>query len=337
VKIRAIQFLEDRVAEFKELAPAAVQELVASWEFCWVDIDITGAKESEVKDLLEEKLEFHPLTVEDCYSSQPYTPKADDYEDYQFYIFHYFTINQRTGEVEARELNVYVGRNYVITVHRSELAEFKEHMLPVPEYLQTTSEKPVMFLHHLLDIIVDAYISELTHVQLLADRIEEMILAGRGIQSRMRERELMRNILTLRQSLNVMRRSILPERAIVHGIMRKQHPEEEEEEAEAVRYLSDLIDQLERSLDILEHERDALANLMDLHITLVSNRTNEIIRILTIITVILMPLNLIAGIYGMNFKYMPEIMHPAGYPMVLLLMGGIAAVLLYFFRKRGWI
>ena len=337
MKIRAIQIVDGNAIDFRALAPAQVQDMVSGWEFCWVDIDISGSTETEIKGLLGEKLAFHPLTVEDCLAYQPYTPKADDYEDYQFYIFHYFTINPRSGEVEARELDVYLGRTYVVTVHRAELTELQDHIIPIPGYLLETSEKPLMFLHHILDIIVDAYISELTHVQKLADSIEAMILAGRSTQNRLKEREFVRSILILRQSLTVMRRSILPERAIIHGLIRKQHPEEQEEEAEAVRYLSDLYDHLERSLDILEQEKDSIGSLMDLHMTLVTNRTNEIIRILTVITVILMPLNLIAGIYGMNFRYMPELMTRYGYPAVWLLMISIASGLAYLFKKRGWL
>ncbi|MCD6118752.1 magnesium/cobalt transporter CorA [bacterium] len=336
MKIRAIQFTDDEIIEIKDPSVDEVVALTTSWAFCWIDLDISGARESDVTELLVDKLGFHALTAEDCFVQQTYTPKVDDYEDYQFYIFHYFVIDEN-GQVVARELNVYVGRNFVITVHRTELKEFRHQLTPFPDYLTTTSEKTTLFLHHILDVIIDAYISELNHVQKLSDRIEEMILAGRSTRIRSEARVLVRNMLTLRQSLTVMRRSVQAERVIIGGLIRAQRPEEEEEEAEAVRYLNDLLDHLDRAIEILGHERDALADLMDLHITLASDRTNEIIRILTVISAIILPLNLIAGIYGMNFQYMPELTKPWAYPTVWAVMILLAGGLLYLFRKRGWI
>ena len=335
MKIRAIQFTDEDVVKLKDPSAEEVVALINSWEFCWIDLDITGDREQTVMDLLINRLGFHELSAEDCFAQVTYTPKVDSYEDYQFYIFHYF-ITTEQGQVEARELNAYVGRNYVLTVHRTELKEFRTQLTPFPDYLRTTSEKALLFLHHILDVIVDAYISELNHVQKLADNIEELILSGLSTKTRNRSRDLVRNILTLRQSLTVMRRSIQAERIIIGGLIREQRPEEEEE-AEVVRYFRDLSDHLDRSLEILSQERDALADIMDLHITLTNDRTNEIIRILTVVSTILLPLNLIAGIYGMNFDYMPELNTPWAYPFFIFLMLVVAGSMLYLFRKRGWV
>ncbi len=335
MKIRAIQYTDDGIVTIKDPGVDEVVALINSWEFCWIDLDITGDSEKPVSNLLVDKLGFHPLSAEDCFVQLTFTPKMDDYEDYQFYIFHYFVINEQ-GQVEARELNAYVGRNYVLTVHRTELKEFRHQLTPLPDYLQTTSEKALLFLHHLLDVIIDAYIAELNHVQRLADKIEELILAGLSYKTRGKSRELVRNILTLRQSLTVMRRSIQAERVIIGGLIREQRPEEEEE-AEVVRYFKDLLDNLDRSLEILAQEKDTLADIMDLHMTLSTDRTTEIIRILTVVSTILLPLNLIASIYGMNFESMPELYHPLGYPTVIVVMISLASSMVYLFRRRGWI
>jgi magnesium transporter len=335
MKIRAIQYTDDGIVTIKDPGVDEVVALINSWEFCWIDLDITGDSEKPLFSLLVDKLEFHPLSAEDCFAQLTYTPKMDDYEDYQFYIFHYFVINEQ-GQVEARELNAYVGRNYVLTVHRTELKEFRHQLTPFPDYLRTTSEKALLFLHHILDVIIDAYIAELNHVQRLADKIEELILAGLSYKTRGKSRELVRNILTLRQSLTVMRRSIQAERVIIGGLIRGQRPEEEEE-AEVVRYFRDLQDHLDRSLEILSQEKDTLADIMDLHMTLTTDRTNEIIRILTVVSTILLPLNLIASFYGMNFESMPELYHPLGYPTVIVVMISLAVGMVYLFRRRGWL
>ncbi len=336
ILIRAIQLQDGEAVKLKQPSFEQVEELITSWEFSWVDLDITDAPEKEVVELLVNRLKFHPLTAEDCYARLTFMPKADDYEDYQFFIFHYFIINKQ-GEVEARELNVFVGRNYVITVHRKELHEFRHQLMPIPENIHTSSEKAMLFLHHILDVIIEAYLSELTHVQKMADDIENMILAGESVKSRLGARKLVRYILALRQSVTVMRRSVQAERVIIGGLIRSQRPREEEEEAEVVRYFNDLLDQLDRAIEILGQERDALTNIMDLHMTLVTDRTNEIIRILTVISAIILPLNLVAGIYGMNFENMPELGHPAAYYLVLLFMVVLSVGLIVFFRKRGWI
>lgn len=336
--IRAVHFHDGKFVELDAPAKEDVVLLTESWEFAWIDLDITGAGEEEVKGILGEGgLGFHPLTIEDCYVHQTYTPKVDDYESYQFYIFHYFVITPGESEVEARELNVYVGRNFVITVHRSELTEFSDGLFPLPDYLSTTSEKATLFLHHLLDVIMDAYISELNHIESMSDHIEEMIVAGASTVSRMSARGLVKEILALRRSLSVMRQSLQTERIIIEGIIRSQSPSEDAEEAEVVRYLRDLLDHLDRAIAILAHEKDNLKDIMDLHITLASDRTGEIIRVLTVISAVILPLMLIASIYGMNFKYMPELSTPWGYPLVWTVMAVIAGGLLIFFRRRGWI
>lgn len=324
----------------------AAVALIQSDEFTWVDLNIADANYSRLQKLLIERLGFHPATFDDCIQPTPFhQPKLDEEHDYRFISFIYYT-GSIDNELEPRELNIYAGRNYVITVHREAMPELFAQFNRFPPHILRYEEKDVLFLQHVLDMIIDGYRGILKSIEQRCDELELAVLseqpAGKrnhpgstGVREQLQD---MRHILRCRQALVLLRRTLSAEQGILHHLVSEFSGEDAPAaNLEIAIYFRDVVDHVSKYLQIIETEERSLNHMMEVHALITNNRTNEIIYILTLMSAIMLPLNFIVGFFGMNHTNLWLIHNPEGIWIVTLGMVLVSAGLLYYFKTRRWI
>lgn len=292
----------------------------------WVDMECPTVEEQQ--RLLGQQFRFHPLAVEDVIN-EVHVPKVDDYGGYLYLVFHSLTAGDEPMDIHTREIDVFVGPNYLVTIHEipSETINKMWHR----DYHQERglARGIALLLYEMLDRQVDSYMTLLDHFE---SRIEE--LGDLIFQSISNEEAILNEILTAKSSTLRVRRILLPQREVFEHLA---HDDLSAIPPESRIYFQDLYDHLTRFAGLAEGMRELVQSTMATHLTLSSNRLNEVMKVLTIISTIFMPLSFIAGIYGMNFHYMPELGWRWGYPMVWGIFIVIAIMMLLFFRRRRWI
>jgi len=311
---------------------------------CW-DLDIDALKQAvETKDgLLWVSLEkptpqemqlylgdifhFHPLAIEDSQSVGYQTPKVDDYEAYLFIIAHALHPNHDLASFETSELNCFLGSNYVVTSHLApEMPPVQTVWKRMQRDERLTHHGADFLLHAILDALVDEYMP-------LIDQLDEEIeLLEDAIIENPRQPTLTR-ILALKHSTMNLRRIIGPQREVMNRLSRDEYPQIG---ARSRIYFRDIYDHLVRIQDLVESIRDLISDALSTYLSATSNRLNEIMKALTIVSTFFLPLSFVAGVYGMNFQYMPEIPWEYGYVMVWGIFISIVVGMLTYFKRRGW-
>ncbi len=290
-------------------------------ELVWIDFE---APVTEETTLLSGYFNFHPLAIEDCVT-ETLLPKVDDFGDYIFLVLHG---SQAAGEnrFDTSELNFFLGANYLVTYHDTPSRSIKEARERCLKNLPSIPRRTDFLLHEILDRMVDHYFPVLEQFE---DSIERLELDIFG-QSR---KETLNEIITLKKEVMSLRRVITPQQEILNRLSRDNFAVIS---SKAAIYYRDVYDHLVQISGLADTYRDHLSGTLDAYLSIVSNRLNEVMKVLTIFTAILMPLTLITGIYGMNFEYMPELRSRYGYYGVLGGMAVIAISLVIYFRKRKW-
>jgi magnesium transporter len=346
VRFEAVKIEGDQRILLSALHMKDVVELVKLEKFVWIDVDISSATERALYEFLVERLDFHPATVQDCLQPTSYhQPKIDEEQEYKFITFLYYE-QRPNGELIVRELNIYASETYVITVHRHGCAELLAEFRKLPRHIEEYDQRAVLFLHHILDVVVDSYAKIMRDLQQKSDQMEISILQGRRrrmISLRIfhrHEDEMadMRQILLSRQSLVMLRRTLAGELRIINQLIGEYDFEGASEKSEEIAiYFRDIADHVRKYLEIIESEDRSLNHLMEVHTLVTSYRTNEIIYLLTLISTVMLPLNLIVGFFGMNFDNLWFAHHPLGIWLVFFSMILLSAGLFAFFRAKGWI
>jgi magnesium transporter len=289
----------------------------------WADIE--AATEAE-QSVLTEIFHFHPLAVEDCIA-ETHLPKLDDYGDYLFLVVHHGARSpERPGTFSTVELNCFLGKRYLVTYHDSPSRSIAEVHRRFQKNSPSISHGVDFLLHEVLDGVVDNYFPILDDID---DRIGD--IERRVIDQP--DRAVLSEILTSKRDLMQLKRVTAPQRDILNRLSREPFTAID---PQARIYFRDVFDHLVRITDLAETYREHLTATLEAHLSLVSNRLNEVMKVLTVIATIILPLTLITGIYGMNFEWMPELHWRYGYPAVLGLMAVIAGFMLYGFKRKGW-
>lgn len=294
----------------------------------WIHLD--GIHNLEFLSKLGEVFHLHPLALEDVlHISQ--RPKVEDYEKYEFLVFIRVALQDR---LEFEQVSLFLGENFLITVQEKPGDVFE----PVRERIRsnrgTIRRSGADYLAYaLIDTLVDGFFPVL---ESLGERIEDL----EDQVAEKPSRETLQKIHQTRRELLNLRRAIWPERDAINSLLREESPLIS---PQTQVYLRDCYDHAIRILDILETYREIGTGLMDIYLSSMSNRLNEIMKVLTIITTFFIPLSFIAGIYGMNFNTakspwnMPELNWALGYPLALGIMAAVALGFLYFFRRKKWL
>jgi len=289
----------------------------------WIDVD--GLHEVEIIQQVGDCQGLHPLVLEDILNTQQ-RPKVEDFEDYLYIVLKMLYL--REGELTAEQVSLIVGNNFVISFQEGICGDV---FAPIRERLRSGKGRirgmgADYLAYSLMDAIVDNYFIVLEELGERIELLEEAVLAATTPQTA-------RQIHRLKRDMIFLRKSVWPLREVIGALERR----ESHLVTEAVTvYLRDLYDHTIQVIDTVEANRDMLAGLLDVYLSSVSNRMNAIMKVLTIIATIFMPLTFIAGLYGMNFKHMPELEWTWGYPAVLLLMALVAIGMLQFFRRKRW-
>jgi len=292
----------------------------------WIDMESPTHDDERV---LLDVFKFHPLTVEDCRENRHY-PKVEEFEGYIYLIVHGVRADTSPDRFNTIELDAFLGRNYVITYHHDTFRSIND----VKQLLRTSpvacQRGPAFLMHQILDRIVDYYSPVLDDFDDRVDRLEHEIF-----ESKHPNNAILSQIMDLKRSVLRMRRISVKQMDVLLRMSRGEFAEVIPEEMRP--FYRDIHDHLVRVTDLAESYRDLISGSLEAYLSVVSNRMNEIMKVLTIFSAIMLPLTFIAGVYGMNFENMPELHSRYGYYATWAIMIVVATGMLLLFWKRGWI
>jgi len=290
----------------------------------WVDIQKPTHADMQ---FIEKTFLFHPLAIEDCMASIQ-RPKIDRYDNCLFIVLHAALLAHNKEKATSHELNSFIGENYVVTVHFKLIASVSATWERCIKNIGIMSRGAAYLFYFLADALVDNYFPILEKL----DR--EIHKAGDNIFKEA-DSAALHKVFDLKENVLILRRILGPQRETMNFIARGDYKPIIPSELSI--YFRDVSDLLARINDNLDTYRDMLTSALDGYTSVTSNKLNEIIKVLTIIATIMMPLTLITGIYGMNFRFMPEIDWRYGYFATILVMVTIAVGMLLFFKKKKWL
>jgi len=290
----------------------------------WVDIEDTTSEDAQ---FLMDMFRFHPLTVADCVSKNIHPPKIDQFEDHLFIIVHGINYHIESDVVETTELGVFLGKNYVVTSHDVPMRSVDSTI----KWLQANG-RPMrrgadMLAHDILDALVDNIMPTIDELDEKCSNIESEVIEHP-------RKETLSSIMQFKRSILALNRVMSPQREIVNGLARGDYPLIGKK---AQIYYRNIYDHLVRIETLTQGLRDLADSALATYLSSVSNRMNEVMKVLSVVAAVFLPLTLLAGIYGMNFVNMPELQWRYGYFVVWGVMVLVALSLMAFFRKRRWL
>ncbi len=306
------------------ITPAAISDVLASGQqFVW--LDLADPVEADM-ELLRDEFGFHPLALEDTLRHHE-RPKIDVYDDYYFLVFATLRFDAERRHLEAQPMYLFIGKNYLVTAHHGQVRVIEDTLQRWQRNIDEVGRGGGALVYHLLDAIVDDYFPMIDD---LAERVESMeeLIFEHFQQSALHE------VFSLKRDLLAVRRIVAPERDVLNVLIRREVPIFERN---TLQYLQDVYDHVIRITDSIDTYRDLLSSALDSFLSIQSNQLNQIVKVLTIASIVLMSCALVAGIYGMNFEFMPELHWRYGYPFALVLMVAISGGLIAFFRWKEWL
>jgi magnesium transporter len=300
-----------------------VRESQARSELLWLELK---REDLALRELLRDAFKIHPLVVEDIWNDSQ-LPKVSDFDDFVQIIAHSIHPSSTPERVVLSELDIILGRRFIVTrVHGDSVLT-----LDGSRSRKLLEKGPAWIAHALLNHVVDDYVPLLDTIdQRIAELETEVIKKGESPSGK----GLVNRILILKRSLQTIRRVSIHQREL---LLRLSRGEFEEIPAESIPFFRDVYDHFVRVTDLAEGHRETLAALLDAFWSVQSHRMNEVMKTLTLISTIMMPLTFIAGVYGMNFDVMPELKLRYGYPVVLATMAAVALSIYVWFRTKRWI
>jgi magnesium transporter len=289
-------------------------------------VNISGVHKVDVLETLGKQFGLHPLLLEDLANTDQ-RPKLDDYETYVFLVMKMLTRTDR-GDTLVEQVSFVIGRNYVLSFQENGTDVFR----PVRDRLRAGKGRlrqlgSDYLLYALVDAVVDEYFAVLETLGEKIESLQERVMAHPNPDT-------LKDIHGLKRQLLFVRRAVWPLREAINNLSRSEHPFLREP---TKVFFRDVYDHVVQIVDTIETLREMVSASLDIYLSSVSYRLNTVMRVLTVITTIFMPLSFIASIYGMNFEHMPELKWEWGYPLILGLMGLVAAGMLLGFRQRKWL
>ncbi|MHB8193095.1 MAG: magnesium/cobalt transporter CorA [Bellilinea sp.] len=291
----------------------------------WVSLE--QPSEGEYRDYLADLFHFHPLAIEDCQSTGFQTPKVDDYGAYLFIVVLALLPGHDHTTLITEEIDIFLGNNFIVT-------SFNGPRMPAVEQLMQRLQRDERLLtngadflcHALIDRIVDDYSDPLDILETELELLEERVLEKPQV-------ETLESILRLKHTIMSIRRVVAPQREVINHLTREENPLIDHQ---SQLYFRDIYDHLVRVYDWIDILRDMATNALEVYLNATSLRLNEVMKALTIVSTIFLPLAFVAGVYGMNFHYMPELGWKWGYAFAWVIFLLIAGGMLLYFRKRNW-
>ena len=304
-------------------AAALKAALEARKGLLWMDFE--DPTEQEVALLGPELFNFHPLAIEDCIHAQS-RPKVDDYEDYLYLVFHSW--NKREEGVLLEEVDFFLGKHYVVTHHvekRRSIGEVMERGARDPKLAMAHGAD--LLLHQIIDRMVDRYTVVVDDVDERVDLLEDEVLEQPTPDT-------LKRILGIKRDLQELFRTVRHQRDVMNSLAREGHAVVSKK---GRTFFRDIYDHVVRIHDTVEGLRDEVGGARDAYISIMSNRMNEVMKGLSLVATIILPLTFVTGIYGMNFQYMPLLAHPQGFAITCGVMLVLGIAMYFAFRRKGWV
>ena len=324
-RIRMIDYDE---ANLEERELEAVDDCVSHKDkptVTWINID--GLHEVDVIEKIGITFGLHPLVLEDIVHTEQ-RPKMEDFDDYIFVITKMLSYDEEENKIKEEQFSLVLGRNYIIT--------FQERVGDAFELVRDRLRKgkgrirkrgPDYLAYALIDAIVDHYFTVLQKLEESVEALEEELITNPTPGT-------LQTIHRTRRELIFFRKSVWPLRELIAGLVRGESNLVDEN---TTVFLRDVHDHTIQVIDMVETLRDMVSGMLDVYLSSMSNKMNEVMKVLTIIATIFIPLTFIAGIYGMNFEFMPELKWHWAYPMVWVIIIVIGITMLLYFRRKRWL
>lgn len=326
-----ITILDYDPKDFTEFEPKTVDEFLEHMKkkksVTWVNVD--GLKDTAMLQKLCEEFNIHPLVLEDILATDQ-RPKVEDYGDYLYIVTRMLDFDKRKKRISSEQISIILTPTFVISIQEKKgdiFDSIRNQIRNNKGKLRKTG--PDFLAYSILDRTVDHYFIILEQ---LGERIEFM------------EEELVRSptpktlhqIHRMKRDMVMLRKSVWPMRELVSGLEREGRGSSKLIKKGTAIYLRDLYDHTIQVIDTIETYRDIVSGMLDIYLSSISYRLNEVMKVLTIIGTIFIPLTFVTGLYGMNFQFMPELSHPLGYPAVLIIMLILGILMLIFFKRKKW-
>ncbi|MGA1875394.1 MAG: magnesium/cobalt transporter CorA [bacterium] len=320
IKYDETSFLEQEVRKVRECLPYLEGAGVA-----WINID--GMHQVDVIEEIGQFFTLHPLLLEDILNTGQ-RPKLEDYGPYLFLVLRMLSLGQRERFILSEQVSVILGPNYVLSFQEREGDVFES----IRDRLRKAKGRirkmgPDYLAYSLLDAIVDGYFPILEKIEERIEGQEEELLISPA-QATVRE------IHRLKREMTLLRKSIWPLREVINRLTKGDSPLIQES---THWYLKDVYDHTIQIIETIDESRELLAGMLDLYLSSLSNRMNEIMKVLTIFASLFIPLTFIVGVYGMNFKHFPELEWRWGYPFIWLVMLMVSFFMLLYFKRKKWL
>ena len=312
-------FQEKQVTDIKECFALKETPTVT-----WINID--GIHEVNITEKIGENFELHPLILEDILNTTQ-RPKFEDYDSHLYIVLRMLMAAGEKQLIQSEQVSIVVGRKFVISFQESIGDVFE----PIRDRIRKAKGRirkmgSDYLAYSLLDAVVDGYFSVLETTGEKIESMEDQLVKNPT-------EKILRQIHSLKREMIYLRKSVWPLRELISNLQRS----ESELIAQSTGvFLRDVYDHTIQVIDTVESYRDIVSSMLDLYLSSISNRMNAVMKVLTIIATIFIPLTFVAGIYGMNFKYMPELEWRWSYAVVWLVMIAIAVVMIVYFRKKKW-
>ncbi len=302
-------------------------ETVTYGKVTWTNIEQPTPEDIEV---LRRNYNFHPLDLEDCLSKIE-RPKIDEYDDYLFIVMHFPVYDTDQHVSRPSEVDFFIGTGYLVTVHDGILKPIYQLFDDCQRYERTRARHMGRGASRLLYSVIDALVDYCFPV---LGKVDSNIHVIEGEVFTEDMRRVVQDISIVRRDIIALRRIIRPQIAIVANLEQKDRPFIRED---LDVYFGDIVDHLNKAWDILEDHREVVEGLSETSDSVISYRINEVMRILAIISVIMLPLTLLSGIYGMNLIYLPLARDPQSFAILIGFMALMAGGMVFYFKRKGWL
>jgi magnesium transporter len=291
----------------------------------WIDMENTS--DVEARPILEGVCNFHPLAIEDCIQPSD-RPKVDEYENCLFMVIHAVDFTRGSEEFRTTELNIFMGKDFVVTYHNDPLRSITAAIDRVQKNSLAVARAPDRLVHTILDLLIENYRPVMEELSAEIEELEQRVLSAKS-------KHILGGVLRVKNEVQKLRQIIAPQREVIARFARGEFSLVR---AHLVPYYRDLYDHLMRISDAIETYRDSLTGVLQVHLNLQQTEVNKVIKVLTVMATLAMPIFLITSFYGMNFGHFPRDMSPPelAYAWVFGLTAVTTGVLYWFLKRKGW-
>lgn len=292
----------------------------------WINVE--GVQDVAVLEQLGEDFHLHPLTLEDILNTDQ-RPKMEEYDEYLFIVIKMLRLSENRVDLVTEQVSIILGEHFVISfqddISGDVFESLRERLKAAKGRIRNV--RTDYLCYSLIDAVVDNYFLILETIGERIETLEAELIADP-------EPATLESIHHVKRELIYLRRSVWPLREVISALQREDTPLIS---AATGVFLRDVYDHTIQIIDTVETHRDILSGMIDMYMSSISNRMNEVMKVLTIIATVFIPLTFIAGVYGMNFDYMPELRMPWAYPVLWILMIAVAGGMFLYFRRKKWI